>query len=66
MCSQVRASLPQQSVSLSLLRVSGLECMVSLPQLDADQDGQLSLREIEAIRSEFAAKAGWWMPPVAQ
>ena len=35
------------------------------PQLDADEDGQLSLREIEAIRLEFAAKAGWWIRPEA-
>lgn len=36
-----------------------------LREFDADEDGQLSLREIEAIRSEFAAKAGWWTRPEA-
>ncbi|CAE7492844.1 unnamed protein product [Symbiodinium sp. CCMP2456] len=36
-----------------------------LREFDADDDGRLSLREFEGIRSEFAAKAGWWTRPEA-
>jgi len=37
-----------------------------LEELDNDNDGKISLLEFEALRTDFADKMSWWLPPKPQ